>query len=94
MELIQLRRKVRRIVVGALLSDEDRAALATARQGECNRCGACCKIVFKCPFLLEDAGVFTCSVYDHRPPSCRLFPMLPADLRDVEQCGFTFEKAR
>lgn len=91
--LIQLRGKVRRAVVGTMLSEEDRAGIAGARQGECNRCGACCKILFRCPFLVEDQGVFTCSVYDHRPPSCRLFPMVPADLREVASCTFTFEKS-
>ena len=93
--LIQLRGKVRRAVVGALLSTDDRAALASARQGECTRCGACCKILFACPFLVEDErGMFTCSVYDRRPPSCRLFPMIPADLREVDRCGFSFQEAR
>jgi Fe-S-cluster containining protein len=92
--LIQLRGKVRRAVVGAMLNEEDRAGLAGARHGECNRCGACCKILFSCPFLIEDEGVFTCSVYDHRPPSCRLFPMVPADLREVDGCAFSFEKSR
>ena len=89
--LIQLRGKVRRAVVGVLLSEDDRATLASARQGECNRCGACCKILFACPFLVEgEGGVFTCGVYDRRPPSCRLFPMVPADLREVDGCGFSF----
>jgi hypothetical protein len=92
--LIQLRGKARRAVVGTMLSEEDRAGIAGARQGECNRCGACCKILFTCPFLVEDRGVFTCSVYDHRPPSCRLFPMVPADLREVDRCAFSFEKSR
>jgi hypothetical protein len=92
--LIQLRGKVRRAVVGTMLSEEDRASIAGARQGECNRCGACCKILFTCPFLVEDEGVFACSVYDHRPPSCRLFPMVPADLREVDRCAFSFEKPR
>ena len=92
--LIQLRGKARRAVVGTMLSEEDRAGIAGARQGECNRCGACCKILFTCPFLVEDKGVFTCSVYDHRPPSCRLFPMVPADLREVDRCAFSFEKSR
>ena len=92
--LIQLRGKVRRAVVGTMLSEEDRAGIAGARQGECNRCGACCKILFTCPFLVEDEGGFTCSVYDHRPPSCRLFPMVPADLREVERCTFRFEERR
>jgi hypothetical protein len=92
--LIQLRGKVRRAVVGTMLSEEDRAAVASARTGDCNRCGACCKILFACPFLLEaEDGTFTCRVYDHRPASCRLFPMVPADLREVERCGFTFEKS-
>jgi hypothetical protein len=92
--LIQLRGKVRRAVVGAMLSEEDRAGIAGARHGECNRCGACCKILFACPFLVDDKGVFTCSVYDHRPPSCRLFPMVPADLREVDRCAFSFETPR
>ena len=93
--LIQLRGKVRRAVVGTMLSEEDRAAVAGARTGECNRCGACCKILFACPFLVEDEdGAFTCSVYQRRPASCRLFPMVPADLREVDQCGFSFEKSR
>ena len=92
--LIQLRGKARRAVVGTMLSEEDRAGIAGARQGECNRCGACCKILFTCPFLVEDKGVFTCSVYDHRPPSCRLFPMVPADLREVDRCAFSFETSR
>jgi hypothetical protein len=92
--LIQLRGKARRAVVGTMLSEEDRAGIAGARQGECNRCGACCKILFTCPFLVEDKGMFTCSVYDHRPPSCRLFPMVPADLREVDRCAFSFEKSR
>jgi hypothetical protein len=92
--LIQLRGKVRRAVVGTMLSEEDRAGVAGARRGECNRCGACCKILFKCPFLVADKGMFTCRVYDHRPPSCRLFPMVPADLREVERCAFSFEKSR
>ena len=89
--LIQLRGKVRRAVVGAFLSESDRTALADARRGDCNRCGACCKILFACPFLVEDeSGTFSCSVYHRRPPSCRLFPMVPADLREVDRCGFTF----
>jgi Fe-S-cluster containining protein len=79
--LIQLRGKVRRAVVGTMLSEEDRAGIAGARHGECNRCGARCKILFKCPFLVEVKGMFTCSVYDHRPPSFRLFPTVPADRR-------------
>jgi Fe-S-cluster containining protein len=92
--LMQLRGKVRRAVVGAMLSEEDRAVIARARHGECNRCGACCKILFQCPFLVEVEGGFTCSVYDHRPPSCRLFPMAPADLREVERCAISFEQPR
>ena len=93
--LIQLRGKLRRAVVGTMLSEEDRAAIAGARSGECSRCGACCKILFNCPFLVEEEGeVFKCSVYEHRPPSCRLFPMVPADLREVDRCAFSFETPR
>jgi hypothetical protein len=30
---------------GRMLSEEDRARIAGARHGECDRCGACCKIL-------------------------------------------------
>jgi len=51
---LQLRGKTRRFVQASVLR-QDAAPLLAKRRGECNRCGACCKILFRCPFLGEDA---------------------------------------
>ena len=57
---------------------QDTDALLSRRQGECNRCGACCKILFRCPFLGTDAdGQYTCRIYEKRFAQCRLFPLHP-----------------
>src|SRR5215210_6338189 len=38
------------------------------RRGECNRCGACCEMLFKCPFLKkEEDGTSVCGIYEDRP---------------------------
>lgn len=92
MMTLQLGGKVRRFVQANLQKERTQASLAR-RRGECNRCGACCKILFQCPFLKTDAdGQYTCSIYEKRFSQCRLFPMHPRDLREVgEQCSYTFE---
>jgi hypothetical protein len=70
--------------------------LLSLRQGECTRCGACCKILFQCPFLVEepanDAGdAYTCAIYGKHFKNCRIFPIVPKDLLEVEEeCGYTF----
>jgi Fe-S-cluster containining protein len=88
---LQVRGKVRRFIQAKLMK-QDTAALLARRKGECNRCGACCKIVFQCPFLGTDAeGQYICKIYEHRFEQCRLFPLHAADLREVEECSFTFE---
>jgi hypothetical protein len=82
--------KVRRFVQAKVLK-EDPAPLLARRQGECNRCGACCKILFRCPFLATDAqGQYTCRIYETRFAQCRLFPLHPADLLEVEECSYSF----
>jgi hypothetical protein len=88
---LQARGKVRRFVQASVLR-EDSTALLAKRQGECNRCGACCKILFRCPFLGTDAeGQYTCRIYDRRFAQCRLFPLHAADLRELgEQCSYSF----
>lgn len=91
MRLIGLhaRGKIRRFVQAKLVR-QDTDQLLSRRQGDCNRCGACCKLLFKCPFLGTDAdGQYTCKIYDKRFATCRLFP-LPADLREVPECSYTF----
>ncbi len=89
---LQLRGKVRRFVQTAVLR-EDADALLAKRRGECNRCGACCKILFRCPFLGTDAdGEYTCRIYANRFSQCRLFPLHAADLRELkEECSYSFE---
>ena len=62
------------------------------RRGECNRCGACCEILFKCPFLKKHTdGTTTCGIYEDRPNQCRLFPIEKRDLEEVRgTCSFFF----
>ncbi len=91
---LQLRGKVRRFIQAKLMN-QDVEALLAKRQGDCNRCGACCKILFQCPFLGTDAeGQYTCKIYDKRFAQCRLFPLHAKDLLELgEQCSYTFESA-
>ena len=89
---LQLRGKVRRFVRGTVLR-EDTEPLLARRQGDCNRCGACCKILFRCPFLgTDDEGQYTCRIYKMRFSQCRLYPLRAADLGELrEECSYTFE---
>src|SRR5258706_14814353 len=88
---LQVKGKLRRYVQANLLK-QDTEALLAKRSGECNRCGACCKILFQCPFLGTDAeGQYTCKIYEQRFAQCRLFPLHPEDLREVAECSYTFE---
>jgi hypothetical protein len=87
---LQLRGKLRRFVQSTVLREETDGLLAQ-RQGECNRCGACCKILFRCPFLGTDAaGQYTCRIYEQRFAQCRLFPLRSRDLLEVQECSYTF----
>ena len=89
---LQLKGKTRRFVQASLLRQDPEPLLAK-RRGECNRCGACCKILFRCPFLGTDAeGQYTCRIYEKRFAQCRLYPLRANDLRELEgQCSYTFE---
>lgn len=66
------------------------------RQGACNRCGACCKILFRCPAYDDSNGEPKCLVYNDRPGVCGLFPLDEKDLADRDivmpekPCGFSF----
>ncbi|MCG6920075.1 MAG: hypothetical protein LJF15_03175 [Acidobacteria bacterium] len=92
MVTLQLRGKVRRLMQTTVMH-QDTDALLARRRGDCNRCGACCKILFRCPFLGTDAeGQYTCRIYAMRFSQCRLFPLHAADLRELEEeCSYTFE---
>ncbi|MDR0867476.1 MAG: hypothetical protein LBP75_03245 [Planctomycetota bacterium] len=68
------------------------------RQGECRRCGACCRLLFKCPFLqIQADGATHCRIHRRKPGNCQIFPINEKDLRDRDlyapesKCGFYFE---
>ena len=66
--------------------------LLSKRKGECTRCGACCKILFRCPFLKEENDQYSCGIYGQHFNQCRIFPLVPQDLKELEQpCGFSFD---
>lgn len=87
----QAQGKLRRFVSANFRKQEVIAQLAL-RRGECNRCGACCEILFKCPFLKKHLdGTTTCGIYEDRPNQCRLFPIEKRDLQEVRgSCSFYF----
>lgn len=62
------------------------------RQGECNQCGKCCEILFRCPFLLKlEDGNSMCSIYENRPKQCAAFPIDERCLSEVDfDCSYTF----
>lgn len=61
----------------------------TIRQGQCSQCGACCRLVVRCPLLTSSQ---LCSQYHRgRPANCTCFPIDERDLRDVGgRCGYYF----
>ncbi|MDQ1524260.1 MAG: uncharacterized protein QOE47_2184 [Pyrinomonadaceae bacterium] len=83
--------KLRRFVRIRFKKDEVIEALSL-RRGDCNRCGDCCEILFKCPFLKKHGdGTTTCGIYEDRPSQCRLFPIDSRDLAEVRgTCSFYF----
>ncbi|HLM58082.1 MAG TPA: YkgJ family cysteine cluster protein [Pyrinomonadaceae bacterium] len=87
----QAQGKLRRFVRIRFRNEEVVEALAQ-RRGDCNRCGACCEILFKCPFLKKhEDGTTTCGIYEDRPRQCRLFPIDRRDLAEVRgTCSFYF----
>ncbi len=87
----QVQGKLRRFVQITFQKDEVIASLAL-RRGDCNRCGACCEILFKCPFLKKhEDGTSTCGIYEDRPNQCRLYPIQKRDLDEVRgTCSYYF----
>lgn len=70
----------------------DNEQLLEQRKGECTRCGGCCKILVRCPFLEEIEGEYNCSIYGEHFAQCRIFPLVPKDLKEIEEpCGYYFE---
>lgn len=71
------------------------------RQGECAHCGACCEILWRCPFLRTDKETKNsyCSVHKSRPLPCRTFPIDPktVELISVDRpadngCSYRFQQ--
>ena len=88
---LQIRGKIRRFIRSNVYT-RDNDQLLAERRGECTRCGACCKILMKCPFLQEANGEFSCEIYGDHFAQCRVFPLVPQDLREIdEDCGYYFE---
>ncbi|MCM2276769.1 MAG: hypothetical protein NDJ89_01680 [Oligoflexia bacterium] len=89
----QVLRKARRFYFGTFRAEYVREAIAKNRQGECNRCGACCELIYKCPFLGRDSqNLPFCRVYgDLRPASCHVYPFDAID-SEVDECSYTFKK--
>lgn len=87
----QAQGKIRRFLNTNFRKQEVVEALSL-RRGECNRCGACCELLFKCPFLKKNAdGTTLCGIYENRPNSCRLFPIEKRDIREVRgTCSYYF----
>src|SRR6185503_12688280 len=89
----------RRWVLATVLPDRVLYRWKPYQRGGCNRCGLCCKIVFRCPFFLETAETTACMIYTtkHAAPPCVVFPIDPIDLREVQRqiapapCPFYFE---
>jgi hypothetical protein len=88
----QMARRVRRFYYGVFRADYIKANVAARREGECHRCGLCCQLVYKCPFLGKDADQLPyCRIYgDLRPTNCHSYPFDKVD-SEVDQCGFKFK---
>jgi len=57
------------------------------RRRACLRCGRCCRILLRCPFLRNGDH---CIIYKLRPKQCRMFPIDERDSLDVPGCAFSF----
>jgi hypothetical protein len=59
------------------------------RKGECQRCGRCCSIGFRCPHLTDNN---VCQRYETRYEQCMRFPIDRSDLHYLgDKCGFYFD---
>ena len=87
----QFLRKSRRTYLSYFHPSYVKQAVA-AREGECHRCGACCKLLYDCPFLGHDSqNLPYCRIYgDLRPYACKNYPFDRVD-SEIEQCGFKFK---
>ncbi len=89
----QVLRKMRRFYLGTFKKDYIQKVIEETRTGDCHRCGACCELVYRCPFLGKDAeNLPYCRVYGElRPANCRNYPFDSRD-SEIDQCGFKFKR--
>lgn len=87
----QAMRKARRLYFSIFHKEYVQESIKT-RQGDCNRCGACCALVYRCPFLGKDSqDLPICRVYGTlQPQQCKNYPFDSID-NEVEDCTFKFE---
>ena len=87
--------KVRRLYLATFRPGYVRESRAR-REGECQRCGACCALGVRCPCLRRNGHGTECAIHGVRPTNCRLFPIDERDLADRDllhpeaPCGFHF----
>lgn len=90
---------LRRMLMANLLPDNILLRYKAYQRGECNRCGLCCKIQFRCPFFVDEGPYNTrCAIYTtpHAPAACVKFPLDPLDLKMLQRevgnaCTFYYE---
>jgi hypothetical protein len=88
----QVLRKLRRFYLGTFRPTYIQKAAAANRVGDCRRCGLCCELIYKCPFLGKDSqNLSYCRIYgDLRPANCRNYPFDAVDA-EIDQCGYSFK---
>lgn len=88
----QILRKLRRSYIGSLHKNYIETSVAETREGQCNRCGLCCQLIYKCPFLGKDVDNLPyCRVYgDLRPANCGNYPFDKVDA-EIDGCGYKFK---
>jgi len=78
--------KLKRTLTGILPVDKN-------RKGNCIRCGACCKLPNRCPFLdFDEQGLSVCKIYHFRPLSCRKYPRTKSESLTADTCGYSFDE--
>lgn len=89
----QLLRKVRRFYLGTFHKEQIAKTILEARRGECHRCGLCCELIYRCPYLGRDSqNLPYCRVYgDLRPANCHNYPFDAID-SEIENCSYTFKE--
>ena len=78
----------------AFFKEQILKSIEETRSGDCHRCGSCCELIYRCPFLGRDSQKLPyCRIYgDLRPANCHNYPFDVID-SEIEKCGYRFKKA-